>query len=500
MLVGEVSASATPAKQPNPAKVDPFSLTLPPSENAFGEGVPFGDPCWYQDWNSPYYNDSHKRFRAAMRAFIDREIMPYTHEWEEKKRIPKELYKKCFEAGWLAGTASGARWPTEYVGDHIAGGVKPEEFDAFHMLILIDEICRCGSGGVSLAMFGGLGIGLPPVLHFGSQYLKDKVAKDCLTGEKIICLAITEPYAGSDVAQLRCEARKTPDGSHYIVNGEKKWITNGVFADYFTVAVRTGGDGAKGISMLLIEKERAGVKVRQMDCSGLWPSGTTYVTFEDVKVPTANLIGKENQGFKYIVANFNGERWGIAVQALRFARVCIEESIKYAHKRKTFGVRLIDHGVIRHKLGNMIRQVEASQAWVELITYQFCTMNSFEAVLRLGGAIALLKAHCTNVFEYCVRESGQIFGGLAYTRGGQGEKVERLYREGPTATRPQFISAVTYTFCILQFVPILFSVDLRKSCSTLQRAWRSKRPRCKDPTPVCSSGVNFTAGCLMHFV
>jgi alkylation response protein AidB-like acyl-CoA dehydrogenase len=144
----------------------------------------------------------------------------------------------------------------------------------------------------------GLGIGLPPILKFGPEELKRRVAPSCLNGTKNICLAITEPYAGSDVANLKTEAKLTDDGQHYIVNGEKKWITNGVFADYFTVAVRTGGPGMGGISLLLIERDMPGVKTRQMLCTGVWASGTSYVTFEDVKVPKSNLIGKENGGFK----------------------------------------------------------------------------------------------------------------------------------------------------------------------------------------------------------
>jgi alkylation response protein AidB-like acyl-CoA dehydrogenase len=156
-------------------------------------------------------------------------------------------------------------------------------------------------------LFGGLAIGLPPVLHFGSKYLRDKVAGPCMRGEKTICLAITEPYAGSDVAGLRTEAKKTADGKHYILNGEKKWITNGIFSDFFTVAVRTGGPGMGGVSLLLVERNMPGVTCRQMKCTGVWPSGTTYITFEDVKVPVENLVGKENEGFKYIMSNFNHE-------------------------------------------------------------------------------------------------------------------------------------------------------------------------------------------------
>jgi len=395
--------------------------------NAFGEMFPYGDPNWYQEWNSTYYNESHRKWRTAIRAFVEKEIMPYCHEWDEKKSIPRELWKKCYQAGWLPGVV-GSPW-SEFGGTTLAGGIKPEEFDCFHELILVDEVARCGSGGVLWALFAGLSIGLPPIVHFGSPYLKEKVCKDCLNGEKVICLAITEPYAGSDVANLQSNAKKSADGKFYILNGEKKWITNGVFADFFTVACRTGGPGMGGISLLLVEKGMPGVTTRQMQCTGVWPSGTTYITFEDVKVPVENLIGEENEGFKYIMYNFNHERWGIVIQATRFARVCLEESFKYAHKRKTFGKRLIDHPVIRLKVANMARQVEATQAWLEQVTYQLSTLDKLSQFKVLGGPIALMKAQSTQVFEYCAREAAQIFGGLAYTRGGQAEKVERLNRE-----------------------------------------------------------------------
>jgi len=289
-------------------------------------------------------------------------------------------------------------------------------------------MARAGSAGLTWGLCGGLSIGLPPVHKFGSKYLRDKVCRDCLTGQKVICLAITEPNGGSDVANLLTEAKKTPDGKHYIVNGEKKWITNGIFADYFTTAVRTGGPGMGGVSLLLIERG-PGVTTRRMDCQGVWASGTTYVTFEDVKVPVENLIGQENSGFKYIMYNFNHERWSTIVGATRFSRVCFEEAMKYSHKRTTFGKRLIDHPVIRLKLAHMARQIEATHSWLESITFQMKTMDRKEADFKLGGPMALLKAQATQTFEFCAREAAQIFGGLAYTRGGQGEKVERLYRE-----------------------------------------------------------------------
>eukprot|EP01117_Protostelium_nocturnum_P013518 TRINITY_DN5050_c0_g1_i1.p1 TRINITY_DN5050_c0_g1~~TRINITY_DN5050_c0_g1_i1.p1 ORF type:complete len:563 (-),score=249.06 TRINITY_DN5050_c0_g1_i1:118-1806(-) len=396
----------------------------------YGEGVPFGDPMWYQGASSTYYNDSHIRFRASVREFVEKNIIPFCHKWDEEKYFPKEIYKAAYEGGWLPAVI-GPPWPKDLVGTNIAGGVKVEEFDQFHELILLDEVSRCGSGGVCWAIAGGLAIGLPPIMRYGSKEMKEKIAGQCLRGEKVICLAITEPYAGSDVANLRCEAKLSEDGKHYIVNGEKKWITNGVFADYFTVAVRTGDteSGMFGLSMLLIERTMPGVKTQQMKCSGVWPSGTSYITFEDVKVPVENLIGNEGEGFKSILANFNHERWGIAAQATRFARVCFEEAFKYAHKRRAFNKRLIDQPVIRNKLAHMARQIEATQAWVESITFQMTRLTYKQQAQLLGGPIALLKAQATQTFEYCAREATQIFGGLAYTRGGQGEKVERLYRE-----------------------------------------------------------------------
>jgi len=166
-----------------------------------------------------------------------------------------------------------------------------------------------------------------------------------------------------------------------------------------------------------------------MQCSGVWASGTAYITMESVKVPVANLIGEENKGFIAIMKNFNHERWGFAIQSNRLARVCIEDAIKFARKRKTFGKTLLEHPVIRNKLAHMIRKVEATHAWIESITLQMDTLPPKMKVAKLAGATSLLKAHASQTFEYCAREAAQILGGRSYTRGGEGERVERLYRE-----------------------------------------------------------------------
>lgn len=360
--------------------------------------------------------------------------------------MPREIFLEAGRRGYLAGLL-GVHYPVDYTKNTVKS-VPPEKWDLFHEMIITDELSRVGSGGFVWNMIGGFGIGGPPLVKFGKKALKDRILPGILTGEKRICLAITEPDAGSDVANLTCEAKLSEDGKHYIVNGEKKWITNGIWANYFTTAVRTGGEGMNGVSLLLIERDMGGVSTRRMDCQGVWSSGTTYITYEDVKVPVENLLGKENQGFKgefsqtafavhsfladhriVIMTNFNHERIGIIIQSLRFSRVCYEESVKYASKRRTFGKKLIEHPVIRMKLAHMARQIEASYNWMENLIYQCEKMGDTEAMLRLGGAIAGLKAQSTLTFEFCAREASQIFGGLSYSRGGQGAKVERLYRD-----------------------------------------------------------------------
>jgi alkylation response protein AidB-like acyl-CoA dehydrogenase/predicted heme/steroid binding protein len=402
---------------------DPENSVLP----IFGDLFPFGDPTWYQGWVSPYYKGSHKKIRALCRKFVDERVIPNVHRWDEAKKIPKSFFLEVAKTGLLP-LMVGNKWPAKYVTYPPPAGIDPDEFDNFHELILIDELSRSASGGVLWGLAGGLAIGLPPVLQKGSEELKERVVRPCLAGEKTICLAITEPWGGSDVANLQTTAVKSECGKFYIVNGEKKWITNGVFADFFTTAVRTGGPGMGGVSLLLIPRSE-GVVTRQMNCMGVWASGTTYITFEDVKVPVENLIGKENKGFKYIMNNFNHERWSIVCQANRFARVCLEESLKFALRRRAFDKRLIDQPVIREKIAEMGRRVMATHAALEDLTYQFMKMPKMLQPLALGGHTALLKVQATKTLEYCASEAAQVLGGCSYTRDGQGNKVERLYRE-----------------------------------------------------------------------
>jgi len=291
-------------------------------------------------------------------------------------------------------------------------------------------MARCGGGGI-LGQLGINSMALPPLMAGGHPDIKKLVIEPVVRGYKNICLAISEPGAGSDVGNIQTTARR--EGDYYIVNGSKKWITGGLFADYFTMAVRTGKPGMGGISLLLIDRQTPGIEIRKMQTQQDNAHNTTFITLEDVKVPVKNLIGKENMGFLLIVRNFNHERFVIACSTTRQARICFEQSFKYALSRKTFGKRLVDHQIIRFKLAEMIRQIESLQDSVERVAYQY---SKGIPDSQMGGACALLKVNASKTLEFCAREASQIFGGAAVVREGKGMLVERLYREVRAAAIP----------------------------------------------------------------
>lgn len=195
----------------------------------FGDLIPYADPNWYQTYHTPYYNETHAALREEVREWVENDIMPYVTEWDEGKKVPDSVYKTMGERGYLAGLLGVHPYPSQYIGGKHVKCVPADKWDSFHEMLLTDELSRTGSGGLVWNLIGGFGIGGPPLFKHGKQALIDRIAPGILSGDKRICLAITEPDAGSDVANLTCEAKLTEDGKHYIVNGEKKWITNGVW-------------------------------------------------------------------------------------------------------------------------------------------------------------------------------------------------------------------------------------------------------------------------------
>ncbi|KAJ3277203.1 hypothetical protein HDV01_000255 [Terramyces sp. JEL0728] len=388
--------------------------------------VPYAEPSHLQGFHSPYYNKSHIEYRKAVRKFIRTEIH---HDGLQKDDsnppASKEVYQLCGKTGLLAANVG--------PGKHLDGfpqlsDVKPSEFDYFHELIVHEEFTNNGLPGYTDSLGSGLVIGLPPVINFGSAALKARVVPEVLRGDKVICLAISEPGAGSDVAGMLTTARKTPDGKHYIVNGVKKWITNGTFSDYFTTAVRTGtGKGAGDISMLLIERKH-GVETKAIKTSHNVTTGTAYVTFENCLVPVENLLGKVGGGFQVIMYNFNHERWVMIVCCTAATRLVIEECFKWANQREVFGKKLIEQPVIRNKLAHMVSKVEAVHSWLENITFQMNNMSYKEQSVKLAGPIALGKLLATRVAHEVSDDATQIFGGRGITKTGMGRIIESFQR------------------------------------------------------------------------
>ncbi|KNC98116.1 uncharacterized protein SPPG_06525 [Spizellomyces punctatus DAOM BR117] len=388
--------------------------------------VPYAEAGYLQGRPSPFYKESHIRFRDAIRKFYDDELTADAPTMDAMGEAPdRETYQKMGKIGLLACRLGPG--PHLKVVPELPGGVKPEEFDYFHELISHEETTRLGIYGFAEGLASGMVIGLPPVLAFGPKWMKEKVVPEVLSGNKIICLAITEPTVGSDVAGLSTTAVKTPDGKHYIVNGVKKWITNGSFSDYFTTAVRTGGPGMGGISMLLIPRSE-GVETKIIKTSGTTSAGTAYVTFDNVKVPVENLIGGENKGFQVIMANFNHERWSMVVGGTRAARLVTEECFKWANQRMVFGKKLIEQPVIRLKLAEMLAAVETLQGALEVVTYQMTKLSYKEQALHLAGPLALLKYQTTRFTQRVSDNAVQIFGGRAITRTGMGRVIEAFQR------------------------------------------------------------------------
>lgn len=386
--------------------------------------VPYAEPLWLSPpFKTPYYNDSHRRLQKAMRVFVDTHIYPEAQQREaDGKYISQDLVERMSKAGILHMRLG----PGKHLhGVELLGGaVKGEEFDYFHDLIMGQESMRANARGFMDGSLAGMVIGLPCVMNYMKEGPRKKALMDeIFSGKKKICLAITEAFAGSDVAGLRTTAVKTPDGKHYIVNGTKKWITNGVFCDYFVTGVKTD----KGLSVLLIPRGE-GVETKLIKTSYSTTAGTTYITYDNVKVPVENLLGEENKGIYVILSNFNHERWTMACGTVRGMRTVVEECLKWSHQRIVFGKRLIDQPVIRQKLAKMIALTEAHQSWLETITYQMCNMPYKEQSKHLGGPIGLLKMSVTRAAHECADESVQIFGGRALTQSGMGKFIEMFHR------------------------------------------------------------------------
>lgn len=387
--------------------------------------VPYAEPTWLTSgYHSPYYKDHHRKFQAAFRKFVEEVIVPDAQAREEDgKRPSPHVFQEMAKTNIMAMRLG----PGPHLkGLTLMGGiVKPEEFDYFHELIMGQEIARIHARGYIDGLGGGTFIGLPAVMNFGQPELRDRVVREVFEGKKLVCLAITEAFAGSDVAGLKCFAKRVEKG--WVVTGTKKWITNGTFADYFVVGCRTEKGG---LVVLFIERQE-GIETKPIKTSYSTAAGTAYITFENVFVPYEHTLGPENDGLRVILSNFNHERWGMVTSSVGGQRTIVEECIKWVNQRKVFGKPLHSQAIIRSKLAAMIARVESAQSWLENITYQMNHMSYKDQSRYLAGAIGLLKKFATESAQDTARDAVQVFGGRGITRTGMGRFIEHYHRTIP---------------------------------------------------------------------
>ena len=345
-------------------------------------------------------------FRASIRRWVDAEVLPHVAAWDEAGAFPRALYRRAAALGLLqlgypeplGGTPCSLAW----------------------RLVAAEELARTGAGGLLASLFSH-NIALPPLVAQGSAALQQRVVPPVLAGEAVAALAVTEPGGGSDVARLRTSARR--DGDHWVVDGEKTFITSGLRADWITTAVRTGGPGAGGISLIMVPGDAPGLTRTPLAKMGWWCSDTAALHFQGVRVPADHLVGEENAGFRMVMANFNGERLLLAAGAVSFAQVCLDEATAWALQRQTFGQPLVAHQAIRHRLMDMRTQLIAARALLHEVTARFEAAPADPEVI---ADLCLLKNYATATMQACADHAVHILGGMGYMRG---TRSERIYRE-----------------------------------------------------------------------
>jgi acyl-CoA dehydrogenase len=353
-------------------------------------------------WTTP----ERGQLRKSVRAFAEREILPHVDQWEEAGELPRDLSRRTAEAGLL-----GVGFPEEVGGE---GG------DAADTAIICEELHEAGTPGGVFASLFTVGIAVPHMIASGDQRLIDTFVKPTLRGELIGSLAITEPGGGSDVGHLRTTAVR--DGDHYVVNGSKTYITSAVRGDYVVAAVRTGGQGAAGISMLVIEKGTPGFEVsRKLAKMGWRSSDTAELSFSDARVPVQNLVGPENTGFLQIAQAFVSERIGLAVQAYSSAQRCLDITVQWCRDRETFGKPLIARQTVQNTLAEMARRIDVARVYSRHIIER-----SLEGDTNLIAPVCFAKNTAVEAGEWVANQAVQLFGGMGYMAESE---VERQYRD-----------------------------------------------------------------------
>lgn len=354
---------------------------------------------------SPFMTPEREAFRRDMARFIDSEIKPNIEQWEADKGVPWELH-----------AAIGAFGVFGFGIDEKYGGLGFE--DAFMRHDFNELLFGCGASGVAAAV-GGRAISISPIAKFASEEFKTTVLPEILAGRMMSSLGITEPGAGSDVANITTKAERK--GGKWILNGEKTYITGGMDSEWFVIGARTGGPGLAGISLFLVPHDAPGFSRTPLGGKMGWHcSQQATLHMDDCELPESALLGPENKGFIAIMNNFNFERLSLTSGSLGMMKVCYESALDWARERKTFGQRLIEHQVIAHKFAEMSAKIDLNEAYIERICW------AINQGLMPIAELAKAKVQATKSLEFVASEAMQVFGGASYM---VGNPVERVWRE-----------------------------------------------------------------------
>jgi acyl-CoA dehydrogenase len=353
--------------------------------------------------------DEHEMLRRTVRAFVEKEVVPHVDAWEEAGRIPRELWRRLGELGFL-----GLEFPVEYGG---GGG------DFLSSVVLGEEMARCRSGGVAFSVLVHTDMSSPWLTRYGTEAQKRAYLPGIVRGETVCALGITEPGTGSDMAGIRTRAVR--DGDRYLLTGSKIFITNGVHGDLYFVAARTSPGSTErrhaGISMFLVERGTPGFTVsRRLDKMGMRASDTAELAFQDCPVPVTNLLGEEGRGFQQLAAGLQRERIMAAVLALSGAGQALEDTLTYLRERQAFGGPLGDKQALRHRVADMATEIEAARHLV------YHAASLYAAGRECVSPVSMAKLFATEVANRVAYQAVQLHGGYGYMRE---FPVERFFRD-----------------------------------------------------------------------
>ncbi len=347
----------------------------------------------------------HQIFRETLRLFIHKEILPHIDRWEKEGQIDRTIWKKMGEMGFL-----GLNYPEEYGGLNV---------DFYYSMILCEELSHCYSGGFTISALVIQYMSAPYLFKHASETLKRQYLSGVIAGELVSAVAITEPGAGSDIQHIKTTAVR--EGDYYLVNGSKTFITSGYYGDFFITAVKTDpSKKSKGISLLLIDRHSHGVSANKINKMGWHASDTAELGFDQVKVPITHLIGEEGAGFKYLMGGLQLERLTAAIHSLSTADSALKYTLEYIDKREAFGKKLRDFQTVRHRIAQMVADLETTRAFV----YHCCDLQQRDEYAVQECSIAKLQTSelAIRVVNQCL----QLFGGYGFT---EDYKIARLYRD-----------------------------------------------------------------------